>query len=147
PVEGGAAGEAAGQGQERPQPVAPGEAEPLDLLEAVGTADDGAERNGQDVVEPVLLGPIDAWVGQVGEIPGEVQRALGHGGASLTPAYVWLNPHSVRTSRCVDPAPRGVKRIGETNRETNSETKGETNGEMKRIPSRLSPADRELFNK
>jgi Protein of unknown function (DUF1697) len=76
---------------------------PLDLLEAVGPADDGTEGNDQDVVEAVLLGPIHAGVGQVGQIPGKTRFRLRHGGASWTPAGVQPNPYRVYTSRCVDP--------------------------------------------
>jgi hypothetical protein len=61
------AGDAVGQRQESLEPVELGQAEPLDLLEAVGTGDDRTDGDHQDVGQPVFLGPIHPRVGQVGE--------------------------------------------------------------------------------
>ncbi len=104
PVERVVAGDAVGQRQERLEPVHAGVAEPLDLLEAVGPADDRAQGDDKDVVESVPLGPIHTRVGQIGKVPGETYLRLRHGGASWATAGVCLSRYIVSSSRCVDPA-------------------------------------------
>src|SRR5262249_61329096 len=68
PVEGVVAGDAVGQLQEPLEPVVPGVAESLDLLETVGPADHRTEGDGEDVVEPVIPSASTARVAVYGII-------------------------------------------------------------------------------
>src|SRR5206468_3846495 len=87
-------GDAVGQGQEPGEPGLLGVAELLDVVPAVGAGEDGAQGDGQDVRELVLLGAVDARVLQVGEVAGDRQVGLAHGGSSGWPG--WSTNHSAR---------------------------------------------------
>ena len=75
-------GDAVGQRQEALEPIVLGGAELLDVGPGLGAADDGTQGNQEDVTQEVFLGPVDAGVGQVGEVVGERQRGGLQSGSS-----------------------------------------------------------------
>ena len=58
------AGDAVGQFKEGAQPRLLGVAEEFHVLEALGSAEQGADGDEQDVLELVEAGALDAWIGQ-----------------------------------------------------------------------------------
>jgi site-specific DNA recombinase len=80
-IEGIVRGNAVGQVQERPQPLALRLPELSDLVPTLGTADHGAQGDGEDRHQRMQLGPLDARVVERGEMltEGMNRRRSGHG--------------------------------------------------------------------
>src|SRR5262245_11368669 len=89
-------GDAVGQFQEALEPPPLGVAELLHVVEAVGAAEDGARGEDEDVLELVLLGAVNARVGQGGEVAGDRQVGLAHGCSSGLPRWS-TDAHARRT--------------------------------------------------
>ena len=76
------AGDAVGQFKEGAQPRLLGVAEEFHVLEALGSAEQGADGDEQDVLELVEAGALDAWIGQFAQEMEEV-GAFGGGGCGI----------------------------------------------------------------